>query len=275
MPVFHTQDRVELNYNDWGQGRPVVLLHGWPLTNESWDDIASALVGEGYRVIAPDRRGFGRSDRPWHGYDYDTLTDDLSQLLEHLNLKNAVLIGYSMGSGEVARYISRFRSERVTGVVIIAGITPQLARSETNPGGMALNDFKGFLDALISDRIGCLDGYVRATFADVAMQNWYSHMAHQASTRAIISSAESWYSTNFREDLQSIDIPTLIIHGSADQSAPVEITGRESARLIKHAQYIEYESDGHYLPFENRNRLVNDLLSFLSSMPAQETQASK
>ncbi|AMB88063.1 arylesterase [Pseudomonas agarici] len=270
MPCFHTQDGVALHYNDWGQGRPVVLIHGWPLTSESWDYQANRLVDQGLRVISYDRRGFGRSDRPWNGYDFQTFSDDLRGLIQHLKLQNAVLVGYSMGSGEVARYLGRFGAEGICGAVLLAGVTPQLAQSANNPLGMERAAFDGLKQALCDDRIGCLDGYAHATFSEVAMQQWYLHMTYQASSRAVIDSAEAWYSTDFHEDLKKFSVPTLIIHGDSDQSAPVAVTGRKAAQLIPHARYVEYKNEGHYLPFECRERVTEDLLAFLKSLPGTE-----
>lgn len=267
MPLLHTQDGVALYYNDEGQGRPVVLIHGWPLSSESWRDLSDQLVKQGFRVLSYDRRGYGHSDQPGDGYDYQTLSDDLRQLIEQLGLQDAVLVGYSMGTGEVARYLGRFGTERVAGAVLLAGITPQLARSDANPEGLDRAVFDEFIGDLSRDRVGFLENYARACFPDAAMQQWYLGMASRASTRAIIASAEAWYATDFRADLKSIRVPTLIIHGDSDQSAPVETTGRVAAGIVPQVHYIEYPGAGHYFPFEQKQQLMQDLLLFLHALP--------
>lgn len=263
MPWFSSTDGVQLHYSDWGQGRPVVMLHGWPLHSASWDFHAGQLADRGYRVIRYDRRGFGRSEQPWAGYDYDTLAADLQALLQHLDLEDTVLVGFSMAAGEVARYLARYGSAAVSAAVIVSGITPMLAQSETNPGGIPAAGFADFERALIENLGPTLYGYAHSQFADPSLRHDYLAMARQACARAIAVTARAWYETDFHADLTAIDVPVLILHGSADQSAPVELTGRKANALIARSHYVEYPDVGHYLPYEAKDRLTEDLLAFL------------
>lgn len=263
MPWFSATEGVQLHYSDWGQGRPVVLLHGWPLNSASWDYHAIRLVERGYRVIRYDRRGFGRSEQPWTGYDYDTLAADLQALLQHLNLEDAVLVGFSMASGEVARYLSRYGNAAVSAVAIVSGITPMLAQSPANPQGIPAAGFAGFEQALNENVGPTLYDYAHSQFTAPSLREDYLAMARQASARAVAATARAWYETDFHADLAAIDVPALILHGSADQSAPAELTGRKAHALIASSQYEEYPDVGHYLPYQAKERLNDDLLAFL------------
>ncbi|AUL46478.1 alpha/beta hydrolase [Bordetella trematum] len=265
MRCFTATDGVQLHYTDWGQGRPVVLLHGWPLSLTSWDYHAIRLVEHGYRVIRYDRRGFGRSEQPWNGYDYDTLAADLGALLRHLALDDAVLVGFSMAAGEVVRYLARYGNAAVSAAVLIAGVTPMLAQSPTNPQGIPAADFAGFEQAL-SDAPGpTLSAYAHSQFSDSSWREDYLAMARQASARAIAATARAWYATDFHADLATISVPILILHGGADQSAPAALTGRKTHALIPASRYVEYPAIGHYLPLEAKERLTEDLLVFLEA----------
>lgn len=263
MSWFSAADGAQLYYSDWGQGRPIILLHGWPLNSASWDYHAVQLVEHGYRVIRYDRRGFGRSDQPWAGYEYDTLAADLHALMLHLDLRDAVLVGFSMASGEVARYLARHGSATVSAAVIVSGVTPLLAQTETNPGGIPAAGFADFERALTNNLGPTLYDYAQSQFPDASLREDYLGMARQASARAITATARAWYETDFHADLAAIDVPTLILHGGADQSAPPELTGRKAHALVTASRYLEYAEVGHYLPFEAKDRLTGDLLAFL------------
>ncbi len=263
MRCFTATDGVQLHYTDWGHGRPVVMLHGWPLNLASWDYHATRLAERGYRVIRYDRRGFGRSEQPWNGYDYDTLAADLNALLQHLNLDDAVLVGFSMAAGEVVRYLARYGNATVSAAVLIAGVTPMLAQSQANPQGIPIASFAGFEQALNDSPGPTLFAYAHSQFSDPSWREDYLAMARQASAKAIAATARAWYATDFHADLKAIDVPTLILHGAADQSAPAEITGRKAHALIATSRYVEYPDIGHYLPQEAKERLSDDLLTFL------------
>ena len=271
MPFVRTSDDVALHYSDWGSGQPVLLIHGWPLTAEMWEYQASALVEAGYRVISYDRRGFGRSDRPWSRYDYDRLADDLDSLIRHLDLRDIVLVGFSMGGGEVARFLSRHGAARVAGAALIAAVTPCLARHPDNPHG---------LDHAVFDRVGFLAGYAETVFRPgmdpvvaAGLKAWYLSMALPASGPATLATVRAWYETDFRPDMSAFTVPTLILHGAQDQSVPAAIAGRAAASLIQGARYVEYAEAGHFLPVDEKTRVTADLLAFLNGLRRSEPSA--
>jgi non-heme chloroperoxidase len=271
MPFLKTTDGVSLFYNDWGTGRPVVLIHGWPLNADFWEPQSTYLAANGFRVIAYDRRGFGRSEQPWTGYDYDTLADDLDALMRHLDLHEATLVGFSMGGGEVVRYLSRHGTARVVQAVLMSAVTPSLKKSGDNPDGIDQSVFDDLVKALETDRHGFLadfrEGFFNGSAHESAVSrgvlDWYSFLASQASLRAMTACARAWSDTNFRTDLTKVSIPTLIMHGSCDVNVPPEITAHVALRMIKTARYIEYEGSGHAIGITNQRRVNEDLLAFL------------
>ncbi|MGH8053645.1 MAG: alpha/beta fold hydrolase [Stenotrophomonas sp.] len=281
MPSFSTSDGTQIFFTDSGQGRAVVLLHGWPLSSAMWERQAMLLAQQGYRVICPDRRGFGRSDQPWLGYGYDRLADDLQELLEHLDLHEVTLVGFSMASGEVIRHQARHGHARVAQVVLMAGTAPLLAQRPDNPEGVATAVLDGLLAALAHDRPGVLkqlaDDFLGGDGApppsDVAHQ-WYMAMALQASARATSEAARSWFNTDLRADLARIKVPTLVMHGGADASVPATLSGRVSAAGIAGARYIEYPQAGHALVISRRAQVEADLLQFLEEWTAGATPAA-
>ncbi|MGB3422986.1 MAG: alpha/beta hydrolase [Castellaniella sp.] len=275
MAFITTKDQVRLYYEDWGTGHPVVLLHGWPLDAASWEYQALHLAAAGYRVITYDRRGFGRSDRPWGGYDYDTLAADLDALVRALDLHEAALVGFSMGGGEVARYLSTYGAARVSRVVLLAAVTPGLAQAPDRPEGVPGEVFDGLFQALEQDRIGFLGAYSKTVFrpdedetVNEARRHWYLDMALRASPRAVVETARSWAGTDFRQDMRAFTIPTLVIHGAEDTSVPPALAGRASARMIPGARYLEYPQAGHFLIVDEAARVTRDVLDFLGSEPA-------
>jgi non-heme chloroperoxidase len=271
MPFFKTGDGVALFYNDWGNGRPVVLIHGWPLNSDFWEPQSTYLATNGFRVISYDRRGYGRSEQPWVGYDYDTLADDLAALLNHLELRNVTLIGHSMGGGEVARYLSRHGKERVARAVLVSAVTPFLKKTADHPDGIDQSVFDGLVQALEDDRHGFFmnfrEGFFRGSSVDPAVSvgtlDWYMFIANQASLRATIACARAWSETDFRPDMPAFTVPTLILHGGADANVPAETTGRVAARMISSARYIEYPESGHAIGITNSHKVNADIRAFL------------
>lgn len=271
MPYFEAQDGTRLFYNDWSTGRPVVFIHGWPLNADMWEYQAGPLAAEGLRCIAYDRRGFGRSDQPWHGYDYDTLADDLHALLETLDLRDATLVGFSMGGGEVARYLSRHGTARVSKVALVAAVTPFLLKTADNPDGVDRSTFDAMVEGLAKDRPHFLAGFGK-TFFGAGLLNftvtaeileWAQHMALLASPRASIACVRAFSETDFRPDLAAFTVPTLIVHGGADATVPAAKSGQIAARLIPGARYEEYAGAPHALTFTEKDRLNADLLAFV------------
>lgn len=263
---------VNIFYEDWGQGAPVVLIHGWPLDHTMWEHQAMALATAGHRVIAYDRRGFGRSSRPWSGYDYDTLAADLNALLTELDLNKVTLVGFSMGGGEVARYLSRYGDARVARAVFVSAVTPFLLQTNDNPDGVPASVFQGMLDGIAKDRFDFLSGFAKHFYGvgviskpvSQAVLDWNQTVTTLAAPNATAECVRSFSGTDFRADLQAIKIPTLIIHGDADQTVPIEYSGARAAKMIPGAEYKVYEGEPHGLFFTSKDELSHDLLAFMA-----------
>jgi non-heme chloroperoxidase len=271
MPYVNAADGTALFYNDWGSGKPVVLIHGWPLNQDMWEYQAPVLAANGYRVIAYDRRGFGRSDQPWTGYDYDTLAADLASVIDALDLQGATLVGFSMGGGEVARYLARYGTARVAKAVLLAAVTPMLLQNASNPDGAPQGIFDQMLNGLAADRPNFLAGFGKQ-FMGAGLLNftvtteilqWCLWQAMRASPKATTDCVRAFSSTDFRADMKAFRLPTLIIHGTSDATVPIAISGRASAKLIPGATLLEYEGAPHGLFFTEKDRLNADLLAFL------------
>ena len=271
MPYLTTKDGTEIYFKDWGTGMPVVLIHGWPLNSDMWERQASFLASSGYRVIAYDRRGFGRSSQPFQGYDYDTLSDDLAELMTALDLRNAALVGFSMGGGEVVRYLSRHGSARVSKAVLIAAVPPLMVKTDSNPDGVDPKQIDGIKESLVKDRFDFLTKfalmfYGRTAFhhaVSEAQLNWSFAMAILGSPKATLDCVTSFALTDFREEMKTLTTPFLVIHGTGDATVPIDATGRPAAKLLRHATLIEYDGAPHGLFLTEPDRLNADLLHFL------------
>jgi len=262
---------INLYYEDWGKGVPVVLIHGWPLSHEMWEHQLINLPAQGVRCIAYDRRGFGKSDKPWSGYDYDTLASDLNGLLTKLDITNATLVGFSMGGGEVARYLSRYGSDRVSKAILISSVTPLLLKGQKNPEGVPKEEFDKMITAIEDDRASFLtgfgkqfygQGYVAKPVSEELLQ-WNAQLALRASPKATLDCVRSFSETDFTQDLAKITIPTLIIHGDADKTVPFDITGRVAAKMISGAKTHVYRGAPHGLFETEKDRLTKDILEFV------------
>jgi pimeloyl-ACP methyl ester carboxylesterase len=270
MPFIETSDTTSLFYNDWGTGRPVVLIHGWPLQADMWEYQSVFLASHGLRVIAYDRRGFGRSSQPWTGYDYDTLADDLATVLETLDVHDATLVGFSMGGGEVARCIGKHGSSRVAKAVLVSSVTPYLQKGADNPDGVDKSVFDQMVDGLHNDRPHFLAAFGKQFFGagllnfEVTSEilQWSLGMALQASPKATLDCVRAFAETDFRADLAAVRVPTLVIHGGSDATVPADKSGRLAAALVAGAEYKEYDGAPHALFFTERDRLNRDLLEF-------------
>jgi non-heme chloroperoxidase len=273
MPYVKTRDGADIYVKDWGEGRPVVLIHGWPLSADSWDPQAVALAEAGYRVIAYARRGFGRSSQPWNGYDYDSLTDDLAEVMKAAGVEqDATLVGFSMGGGEVARYMSRHDGRGVNAAVLIGSVVPYVLKTDDNPHGAGENDLRQIGESIRKDRATFFRtffkdffgvGYVTSPVSEATL-DWAWRLAMQASLRATLECANSFSFTDFRPDLPAFRVPTLVIHGTDDKTVPIDATGRAAARGIGMSQLVEYEGAPHGLFATEGERLTQDLLTFLS-----------
>ena len=271
MTHLTTRDTTKLYVKEWGAGRPVILLHGWPLSADSWDDQAMAIADAGFRTIAYDRRGFGRSDQPWSGYDYDTLSDDLSDVIEATGATDAALVGFSMAGGEVARYLSRHGGKNVSQAALISSVVPYMLKTDDNPNGVPPAMFAQMTAGMKQDRAHFFANFFKSFYGVGVISHPVSNeliensvdVAMQASLKATLACAESFGTTDFRPDLSAFTVPTLIIHGTADQTVPIDATGRAAAKAIPHAKMIEYDGAPHGLFATEKDRLTADLLAFL------------
>lgn len=272
MNYITTPDDTKLYVKDWGTGSPVILIHGWPLSSDSWDDQAMALASAGYRAIAYDRRGFGRSSQPWSGYDYDTLADDLAAVIKYTGSKGATLVGFSMGGGEVARYMSRHQGKAVVKAALISSILPFRLKTGDNPAGTEQAAFDETARALGADRAEFFTGFFEAFFGvgllsqpvSEELLEWARSIAMQASLKATLECMRSFSSTDFRGDLPAFKVPTLIIHGTEDSTVPIDASARIAAKGIANSTLIEYDGAPHGLFATEKKRLTADLLAFLA-----------
>jgi non-heme chloroperoxidase len=264
---------IELYYEDHGSGQPVVLIHGYPLDSTSWEKQTAVLLEAGKRVITYDRRGFGKSDKPTSGHDYDTYAADLSALVSALDLQDAVLVGFSMGTGEVVRYLSRYGSHRVAKAVFIGALQPFLLKTEDNPSGaMSQDDVDGFLDTIKADRYAFFTSFLQNFYrtdenlgtriSEEALRNSWQ-MATNISPYASVWSVATWY-TDWRADIDKVDVPTLIMHGTGDVNVPIDITSRVLAKMLPSTTYIEIEDAPHGMLWTHGEEINKALLDFLA-----------
>jgi non-heme chloroperoxidase len=264
---------IELHYEDHGAGAPVVLIHGWPLSGRSWEAQVPALVEAGYRVVAYDRRGFGASSQPWGGYDYDTFAADLQALLEHLDLRDVTLVGFSMGGGEVVRHIATYGTERVARAVLAAAVPPYLLKSGDNPdGGLDEATIAQFEGGVKGDRLAFLDEFTKGFFAagdrtDLISepQRIYARdIAAFASPKGTLDCIAAFGRTDLREDAAKISVPTLVIHGDSDAIVPFEVSGKRSHELIEGSRLVLVEGGPHGLNATHADEFNRALLEFLA-----------
>lgn len=264
---------IDLYYEDHGSGQPVVLIHGYPLDGSSWEKQTAALLAAGYRVITYDRRGFGRSGKPATGYDYDTFAADLNSVLNTLDLQDAVLVGFSMGTGEVGRYLGTYGSGRVAKAVFLGSLEPYLLKTDDNPEGVPQEVFDGQLEAVTVDRYAFFTEFFKNFYnadellgtsrlsQEVMDAGW--NLASSASPVASIAAQPTWL-TDFRQDIPKIDVPALIVHGTADNILPIDATGRRFAKALPSAEYIEIEGAPHGLLWTHADDVNDALLKFLA-----------
>ncbi|HXX28557.1 MAG TPA: alpha/beta hydrolase [Terriglobales bacterium] len=268
---------IHLYYEDHGAGHPVILIHGYPLSSASWEKQVPALLAAGHRVIAYDRRGFGKSSQPTSGYNYDTFAEDLRKLLTHLKVKDFTLVGFSMGGGEVARYIGRYGSKGVSKAVIISGVPPYLLKTADNPEGVDGSVFAGLEKAITADRYAFFTEFFKNFYnSDVNLGKRVSEQAIQASwnTAAIASATASlacvptWYE-DFRKDVAKIDVPTLVIHGDSDRIVPFSVAGSRTAKLINGAELVVIKDGPHNVAWTHAEEVNEALLRFLAKAGVQ------
>lgn len=272
MTMIETRDGTRLRVKTLGQGRPVVLIHGWPLSADSWDPVMIALAESGYRAIAYDRRGFGRSDHAATGYDYDTFADDLADVMAATGASEHVaLVGFSMGGGEIARYMSRHGGRGVTQAVLVSSVVPYMLRTDDNPNGVPDKVFQQMTEGMNTDFRKFFTGFFRQFYGVGLLSHpvseeelqWAWGQAMQASQYATLQCAAAFAYTDFRPDLPHFIVPTLVIHGTSDATVPIEATGREVARSVPSADLVEYEGEPHGLFATQTERLGQDIVTFL------------
>jgi len=274
ITTIKTKDGTQIYYKDWGKGPPVVFSHGWPLTADAWDSQMFFLASRGYRCIAHDRRGHGRSSQPWNGNEMDTYADDLALLINSLDLKGATLIGHSTGGGEVARFISRHGTKRVAKAVLMGAVTPLMLKTEANPGGLPIEVFDGFRAAYVADRSqffldvasGPFFGFNRpgVKVSQGLIQSWWMQGMMSGHKNAY-DCIKAFSETDFTEDLKRFDVPTLIIHGDDDQIVPIGASAMLSSKLVKKAVLKIYTGGTHSLGDTSKEQLNTDLLEFLKA----------
>lgn len=263
---------IELHYEDYGAGKPVVLIHGWPLSGRSWENQVPALVEAGYRVVAYDRRGFGASSQPWGGYDYDTFVADLDALVQHLDLREVTLVGFSMGGGEVARYLGAYGAERIAKAVFAAAVPPYLYKSADNATG-ALDDaaIAGFQAGVTGDRLAFLEEFTSAFFSaggelkvSEAQRQYTRALAAFASPKGTLDCIAAFARTDFRRDLEQVTVPTLVIHGDADAVVPFEASGKRTAETIAGSELVVIKGGPHAITAAHAEEFNKALIGFLS-----------
>jgi pimeloyl-ACP methyl ester carboxylesterase len=269
----NTGEEIKLSYCDYGRGNPVVLIHGWPLSKEMWEYQLGDLVNAGLRVVKYDRRGFGKSSKPWNGYDYDTFADDLKAVMDELDLRNATLVGFSMGGGEVVRYLNRYGTDRVSKIVLISSVTPYMVKTNDNPDGVDESVFADMMEEMKEDRINFLDEFGKKFFGvtlvnkpvSTPLLEYYRMLASFASARSTQQAAIAFAQTDFRRDVEAVSVPTLIIHGDGDKTVPIKNSSDRTSEMIKGSQYLVYDGAPHGLFYTDRERLNMDLINFITS----------
>ncbi|TVZ14665.1 alpha/beta fold hydrolase [Maribacter sp. MAR_2009_72] len=266
------KEPVDIFYEDYGSGQPVILIHGWPLSRKSWEQQVWKIVEEGFRCISYDRRGFGTSSAPWADYGYSALASDLQAIIEKLDLNDAIIVGFSMGGGEVVRYLTDYGSDKIAKAALISSIIPLVKQKSDNPDGVAEKDLDGIIDALQNDRVGFLKEFSKGFYnfdenkgerVSQAQLDYDFTIASFASPRATIQTALAWMHTDFRSELKNVDVPTLIVHGDADATVPIETSAKQAAAEINDNTYKIIEGAPHGLNITHAKELNDILIGFL------------
>ena len=273
MSMITVKDGTQIYYKDWSSGQPVVFSHGWPLTADAWEDQMLSLASHGFRAIAHDRRGHGRSSQPWNGNEMDNYADDLAALFEALDLRDAILIGHSTGGGEVARYIGRHGTQRVAKAVLVGAVPPIMLKTAANPGGLPIEVFDDIRKGVLEDRSQFFKDLTTPFFGanrdgarvTQGMRDSFWMQGMMGGLKNELDCIKAFSETDFTEDLKKFDVPTLIIHGDDDQIVPVDASARLSAQLVRNAQLKIYPGGDHGLAATHKDQLNADLLTFAKS----------
>jgi len=269
----NTAETVDIFYEDYGNGQPVILIHGWPLSRKSWEHQVWKIVESGYRCISYDRRGFGISSTPWNGYDYSALASDLEQIIAQLDLEDVIVVGFSMGGGEVVRYCTDFGTDKIAKAALISSIIPLVKQKEDNPDGVPEKDLQGIQDALEEDRVGFLKEFSKGFYnfednkdkVSQAQLDYDFVVASHASPRATIETAKAWMHTDFRDELKNVNVPTLIVHGDSDNTVPIETSANQAAKGITDNVFKVIKGAPHGLNITHKDQLNTILIDFLKS----------
>ncbi|GAC1448364.1 MAG: alpha/beta hydrolase [Chitinophagaceae bacterium] len=278
-----TGEEISIAYSDYGKGQPVIFIHGWPSSREMWEYQLADVVNAGYRVVKYDRRGFGKSSKPWTGYDYDSLAGDLHELIEQLDLQKVILVGFSMGGGEAVRYIANYGQNRIDRIALISSVVPYLLKTKDNPEGVDKKIFDDMAEKIKNDRIGFLEDFGRMFFGvgflnkplSTALLNYYLELTTKATQQSTLECAKSFAATDFRNDVKKVTVPTLIVHGNSDKIVPFEASSQRTAAMMPQAELVVYENGPHGIFYTHRELLNKDLLNFFAGkkhvQPVKET----
>ena len=284
MGMIHSRDGTPIHVKEMGSGKPVVLIHGWPLSGDMWEYQTVALVEAGFHVVTYDRRGFGHSAHPGRGYDYETFAEDLAAVIDETTVDGAALVGFSMGGGEIARYLARYGRQKIAKAALIGAVVPYMLKTDDNKDGVDRYMFEGIKAKIRKDRFAFLQSFARDFYGVGAISSpvsdglldWTFALGIMASPLATLACVDAFATTDFRPDLHAFeDVPTLIIHGTSDKIVPIDTSGRAAAKAIPHARLVEYDGEPHGLFATAADRLSQDLIAFLREEPLALKQADR